>query len=99
MPALQDTEKIIHNITSKLEAKINEVFIALNNTKSAIETYFYSQKPRNLQSTVFECFKAKNVLTGYEVFHMKGALNSSYSEENFNIELGKRFAIIMLQII
>lgn len=91
VPALQDTERIILNVTNKLEAKINEVFSVLNNTKNAIEKYFYSQKPRNLQSTVFECLKTRNVLSEYEVFHIKGALNSSYSEENFNIELGKYF--------
>lgn len=86
---LQDVEKIIHNVTSRLEARLNEVFTVLNQTKNIIENYFYQRGPRNLHSAIFECLKTKNVLTEYEVFNMRSASNNSYSEENFSVDLGK----------
>lgn len=90
VPALQDVENVIFNVSSKLEAKLNEVFTVLNHTKSMIEQYYYSgQNSNQLRSTVFECLISRNALTEYEVFHVKGALNNSYSEENFSIDLGK----------
>lgn len=87
--ALQDVEKVINNVTSKLEAKLGEVSSVLNQTKNIIEKYFYSNEGYSLSSAVFECFKTKSEMREYEVFQPKGGLNNSYSEENFSIEFGK----------
>lgn len=78
-------------MTTKLEAKLTEVFTVLNRTKRLIEKFFYAQNARSFQSAVFECIKTKNVLTDYEIFHIRDALNSSYSEENFSIDLGRSY--------
>lgn len=87
--ASQNIEKVISNITSKLETKVAEVTTVLDQTKNIIEKYFYSNGRRNLNSAVFECWKTTNVLSEYEIYQPKGVLNNSYSEENFTVDLGK----------
>lgn len=93
VPAMQDVEKLIHNITYKLEAKLTEVFSVLNQTKDIIEKYFYSQDGQTIHTTVLECSRTtKAVLTEFEIFQGKNVLNNSYSEENFSIDHGKFFS-------
>lgn len=89
VPALPDVEKVINNITSKLEVKLSEVADVLNQTRTIIEKYFYSNDCYSLNSAVFESFKTKNEMREYEILQLKGVLNNSYSEENFSIEFGK----------
>lgn len=76
-------------MTNKMEAKLTEVFNVLNQTKNIIEKYYYSQNGRNLHSAVFEFAKLKNGLPKYEIFRTKN-VNTSYFEDNFNIDLGER---------
>lgn len=89
VPVLEDVDRVIQNISSKLESKLNEAFAVLNRTRTVIENYFYSHNKPYMHSAIVERFKFQNVLTEYEVFQVKGILNNSYSEENFTADLGK----------
>lgn len=89
MTELRDVEKAVHNVTIKLEAKLNEVANVLNETKVFVEDYFYSHNRRNLQSTIFDCLNTKKVFNQYEILQGNGVLNDSYFEENFSVDLGK----------